>query len=62
MNWAQQIHCFAEDFVYETVKAHLKARGMAMNNQWYHRCALGFAYEMKVHNGVFAASGLIHSV
>ncbi len=26
----QQIHCFAEDFVYETVKAHLKARGMAM--------------------------------
>ncbi len=48
--------------IFETVEVHLKARGMAMNNQWYHRCALGFAYEMKVHNGVFAASGLIHSV
>jgi IS5 family transposase len=33
----EQIHCFAEDFVYETVKAHLHARGMTMrqlpNNQ-----------------------------
>ena len=26
----EQIHCFAEDFVYETVKAHLHARGMTM--------------------------------
>jgi len=25
-----QIYCFAEDCVYETVKAHLKANGMAM--------------------------------
>jgi len=26
----KEIYCFAEDFVYETVKAHLKACGMAM--------------------------------
>ena len=26
----KQIYCFAEDWVYETVKAHLKANGMAM--------------------------------
>jgi IS5 family transposase len=31
-------------------------------NQWYHRCAEGFAYGMKVHIGVDAARGLIHSV
>jgi IS5 family transposase len=31
-------------------------------NQWFHRCAEGFAYWMKVHIGVDAASGLIHSV
>ena len=26
----EQIHCCAEDFVYETVKAHLSERGMTM--------------------------------
>ena len=26
----KQIYCFAEDYVYEAVKAHLKANGMAM--------------------------------
>jgi len=26
----KQIHCFAEDFAYETVKTHLSARGMTM--------------------------------
>jgi IS5 family transposase len=26
----KRIYCFAEDYVYETVKAHLKANGMAM--------------------------------
>jgi IS5 family transposase len=31
-------------------------------NQWYHRCAEGCAYGMKVHIGVDAESGLIHSV
>ena len=39
-------------------------------NQWYHRCAEGFAYGREVHNrsaeakgyGVDAESGLIHSV
>ena len=31
-------------------------------NQWYHRCAEGFAYGMKVHIGVDSESGLIHSV
>ena len=31
-------------------------------NQWYHRCAEGFAYGMKVHLGVDSDSGLIHSV
>ncbi len=31
-------------------------------NQLFHRCAEGFAYGMKVHIGVDAASGLIHSV
>jgi IS5 family transposase len=31
-------------------------------NQWYHRYAEGWAYEMKVHAGVNKDSGLIHSV
>jgi IS5 family transposase len=31
-------------------------------NQWYHRCAEGFAYGMKDHIGVDKDSGLIHSV
>jgi IS5 family transposase len=31
-------------------------------NQWYHRCAEGFAYGMKVHIGVDKDTGLIHSV
>jgi transposase, IS5 family len=31
-------------------------------NQWYHRCAEGYAYGMKVHAGVDKDSGLIHSV
>jgi IS5 family transposase len=31
-------------------------------NQWYHRYTEGFAYGMKVHIGVDAESGLIHSV
>ena len=31
-------------------------------NQWYLRCAEGFAYGMKVHLGVDSDSGLIHSV
>ena len=81
--------------IFEVVKAHLKANGMAMKqgtiidatliaapsstknkskerdpemhqnkkgNQWYHRCAEGFAYGMKVHIGVDKDSGLIHSV
>ncbi len=89
--------------IFEVVKAHLKANGMAMKQgtiidapliaapsstknekkerdpemhqtckgkQWYHRCAEGFAYGMKVHNryaeakgyGVDSESGLIHSV
>jgi IS5 family transposase len=81
--------------IFEAVKAHLKACGMAMKqgtiidatliaaptstknkqgerdpemhqtkkgNQWYYRCAEGFAYGMKVHIGVDAESGLIHSV
>ena len=26
----EQIYCFAEDFAYETVKAHLSARGMTV--------------------------------
>jgi IS5 family transposase len=30
-------------------------------NQWYHRCAEGFAYGMKVLIGVDSESGLIHS-
>ena len=30
--------------------------------QWYHHCAEGFAYGMKVHIGVDKDSGLIHSV
>ena len=29
---------------------------------WYHRCAEGFAYGMKVHAGLDKDSGLIHSV
>jgi IS5 family transposase len=81
--------------IFEAVKAHLKACGMAMKqgtiidatliaaptstknkqgerdpdmhqtqkgNQWYYRCAEGCAYGMKVHIGVDAESGLIHSV
>jgi len=89
--------------IFETVKAHLKANGMAIKqgtiidatliaapsstknkkgardpemhqtkkgNQWYHRCAEGFAYGMKVHNryaeakgyGVDKDTGLIHAV
>jgi transposase, IS5 family len=81
--------------IFEVVKAHLKANGMAMKqgtiidatliaapsstknkskerdpemhqtkkgNQWYHRCAEGFAYGMKVHVGVDSESGLIHAV
>ena len=31
-------------------------------NQWYHHCAEGCAYGMKVHIGVDKDSGLIHSV
>jgi IS5 family transposase len=31
-------------------------------NQWYHRCAEGFAYGMKVHIGVDKDTGLIRSV
>jgi IS5 family transposase len=31
-------------------------------NIWYHRCAEGSAYGMKVHLGVDSDSGLIHSV
>ena len=31
-------------------------------NQWYHRCAEGFAYGLKVHAGVDKDSGLIHSI
>jgi len=31
-------------------------------NQWYHRCAEGFAYAMKVHIGVDKVTGLIRSV
>lgn len=31
-------------------------------DQWYHRCAEGYAYGMKVHIGVDKESGLIHSV
>ena len=31
-------------------------------NQWYHRCAEGFADGMKVHISVDTESGLIHSV
>jgi IS5 family transposase len=30
--------------------------------QWYHRCAEGFAYGMKVHIGVDKDNGLIHSI
>ena len=81
--------------IFEAVKAHLKANGMAMKqgtivdatiiaapcstknkagerdpemhktkkgNQWYHRCAQGFAYGMKVHLGVDSESGRIHFV
>jgi IS5 family transposase len=33
-----------------------------MRNQWYHRCAEGFAYGMMVHIGVDSEGGLIHSV
>ena len=29
-------------------------------NQWYHLCAEGFAYGMKVHIGVDKDTGLIH--
>jgi IS5 family transposase len=83
------------DQIFEAVKAHLKANGMAMKqgtiidatliaapsstknkarerdpemhqtkkgNQWYHRCAEGFPYGMKVHIGVDKDTGLIHSV
>jgi IS5 family transposase len=83
------------DQIFEAVKAHLKAIGMAMKqgtiidatliaapsytknekrerdpemhktkkgNQWYHRCAEGFAYGMKVHIGVDMDTGLIHAV
>ena len=83
------------DLIFEAMKAHLKANGMAMKqgtiidatlnaassstknkarerdpemhqtkkgNQWYHRCAEGFAYGMKVHIGVDKDTGLIHSV
>lgn len=31
-------------------------------NQWYHRCAEGFAYGRKLHIGVDKESGLIHSI
>lgn len=31
-------------------------------NQWYYRCAEGFAYGMKVHIGVDKDSNMIHSV
>jgi IS5 family transposase len=81
--------------IFEMVKAHYKANGMAMKqgtiidatliaapsstknekqerdpemhqtkkgNQWYHRCAEGFAYGMKDHIGVDSQSGLIHPV
>ncbi len=83
------------DQIFEAVKAHLKANGMAMKqgtiidatliaapsstknkkgerdpemhqtkkgNQWYHHCAEGFAYGMKVHIGVDKDTGLIHAV
>ncbi len=30
--------------------------------QWYHRCAEGYAYGMKVHFGVDKDNGLIHSI
>ncbi len=39
-------------------KMHQAKKG----NQWYHHYAEGFAYGMKVHIGVDAESGLIHSV
>ena len=31
-------------------------------NQWYHRCAEGFPYGMKVHIGMVKDTGVIHSV
>ncbi|WP_410001005.1 transposase [Synechococcus sp. Tobar12-5m-g] len=37
-NLGEQIYCCAEDFVYETVKAHIKANGMAMKQGT--QCAL----------------------
>jgi IS5 family transposase len=37
---------------------HLVATG----NQWFYCCAEGFAYGMRCHIGVDAASGLVHSV
>ena len=39
----KQIDCFAEDFLYEAVKAHLKANGMAMKQgtiiEWHLDCS-----------------------
>ena len=35
---------------------------VAKGNQWCHCCAEGFAYGMRCHIGVDAASGLVHSV
>ena len=90
-----QIYCFAEDFIYKTVKTHISATGMTMRkgtivdatlisapsstknktgkldqemhqtkqgNQWYYRCAEGYAYGIKVHAGVDKDSGLINFV
>jgi IS5 family transposase len=37
---------------------HLTEKG----NPWYHRCAAGFAYGIKVLTGVDKDNGLIHSV
>lgn len=81
--------------IFETVKAHLKANGMARKqgtiidatfiaapssttnkqgerdpemrqtkkgNQWYYRCAEGFAYWMKLLMVVDKENGLIHSI
>ena len=35
---------------------------VAKGKQWFHCCAEGFAYGMRYHIGVDAASALVHSV